>query len=148
MEKSDAPTETSILPQPATTTSEEEGTFSARSRGYRREVYARYASVHVRQWLTADDRSQVVWARAAMHRLRGWLPEDRTIRCLDLGCGAGHLLAALRDAGYRNVRGVDISQEAVAAARSKRLEVSHEDLRGEYGIRGILCFASPPEAKQ
>jgi predicted TPR repeat methyltransferase len=48
---------------------------------------------------------------------------------LDLGCGAGHLLQALRDAGYGDLRGVDISPEAVAIARSKGFDVTQADLR-------------------
>ncbi len=51
----------------------------------------------------------------------GWLvrtcmPADRNIAILDIGCGHGAFLYALRQAGYDNVRGVDGSGEQVQAA--------------------------------
>ncbi|MBE6525443.1 MAG: class I SAM-dependent methyltransferase [Thermoplasmata archaeon] len=47
----------------------------------------------------------------------GSVPFDEGSSVLELGCGNGKTLAALRDAGYR-VTGVDFSQEAVNASRS------------------------------
>ena len=38
---------------------------------------------------------------------RRWLPKDRDSPILDLGCGSGQFLKALRRAGYRNLTGVD-----------------------------------------
>ncbi|MHB1955991.1 MAG: class I SAM-dependent methyltransferase [Sulfobacillus sp.] len=45
------------------------------------------------------------------------MPSDREVTVLELGCGHGALLYALRQAGYANTRGVDGSTEQVAAAR-------------------------------
>ena len=49
--------------------------------------------------------------------IRTLIPADRTCTLLDLGCGYGALIHALREAGYRNIRGVDGSPEQVAAAK-------------------------------
>jgi len=106
-----------------------EATGGLTDRAYRRTAYGRYASVHLPGWLEPDARSDAVWARAALYRLRDWLPADRDARILDVGCGAGHLLEALRSAGYQDVRGVDISPEAVAIAQRKGLSVAEADLR-------------------
>ena len=45
------------------------------------------------------------------------LPTDRDTEILDVGCGYGSLLYALRRHGYRNVVGVDNGPEQVALAR-------------------------------
>jgi len=50
--------------------------------------------------------------------LRDWLPEKETApRVLDLGCGAGHMLAVFQRVGYTDFVGVDNSAEQVEIAR-------------------------------
>jgi SAM-dependent methyltransferase len=44
------------------------------------------------------------------------MPQDRSARIADLACGAGAYLYCLRDAGYTNISGVDISPEQVELA--------------------------------
>jgi SAM-dependent methyltransferase len=48
-------------------------------------------------------------------RLRGWLPE-KTAPLLEVGCGQGQLLAALRAAGYHDTLGVDATSEQIDGA--------------------------------
>jgi 2-polyprenyl-3-methyl-5-hydroxy-6-metoxy-1,4-benzoquinol methylase len=43
-------------------------------------------------------------------------PADRSARILDLGCGCGALVHFAREAGYLNVKGIDISPPQVDAA--------------------------------
>lgn len=64
--------------------------------------------------------------RAAMLRrlIRRYLPTDRSAVILDLGCGHGALIHFMREAGYGNVHGVDVSPEQVAEA-------------GRLGIEGV-----------
>ncbi len=50
--------------------------------------------------------------------LESWVRRiPRTAPCLDLGCGHGNILHALKTMGFTNVQGVDISEEQVAIAR-------------------------------
>ena len=49
--------------------------------------------------------------------LRGDLPEDRSLPALDLGCGFGFALRALRAAGFADVQGIDISASQAEIAR-------------------------------
>lgn len=44
------------------------------------------------------------------------LPPDRNARIVDLACGPGALLYFLEQAGYRDIAGVDISEEQIAVA--------------------------------
>ncbi len=60
--------------------------------------------------------------------VRRHFPADRTTPVLDLGCGAGTLLAAAQAAGYARLMGVDVSPEQVARARELGIEVRPGDL--------------------
>ena len=51
------------------------------------------------------------------------LPQDKSAKILDIGCGMGQMLHALRVLGYENVYGVDISDEAVEHCRALGLNV-------------------------
>ncbi len=42
-----------------------------------------------------------------------WLPKVTDAPILDVGCGEGCLLSVLRDVGYRNLAGIDVSSENV-----------------------------------
>ena len=45
--------------------------------------------------------------------LRTALPPERGSRILDIGCGFGQILNALKELGYRNAEGLDVSMDAV-----------------------------------
>jgi SAM-dependent methyltransferase len=66
----------------------------------------------------ADARALLAWSRGyfAAH-VAPWLPAARDAAIAEVGCGWGRYLAALRDAGYTRVEGVDVSAEQVAYAR-------------------------------
>jgi SAM-dependent methyltransferase len=51
------------------------------------------------------------------------LPDDRSRKILDVGCGFGQTMNALKSLGYENVRGVDISDEAVRHCKTLGLHV-------------------------
>lgn len=51
------------------------------------------------------------------------LPDDRNIKILDVGCGFGLALYALKKMGYNNVKGIDISPQQIEVALSKGLDV-------------------------
>lgn len=96
---------------------------------YRSEMYDQYVDVQAPNWADADGPANAIWGRAAIHRLKKWLPADKTAKCLDLGCGAGHLMQALRSAGYDALTGVDLAPDAVALARKKGLNVTRADAK-------------------
>jgi 2-polyprenyl-3-methyl-5-hydroxy-6-metoxy-1,4-benzoquinol methylase len=60
----------------------------------------------------------------------------RPKRIIDIGCGPGHLMDALRRHGV-DTFGVDISKEAIEKAREKGLSVSFFDLTKNDVIPGI-----------
>lgn len=72
-------------------------------------------------------------------RLKGFVKlfaevvRDRTPEILDIGCGQGGLLEELREAGYKNIHGLDPSQDCVLLARDKGFKVSHGSIPGWSG---------------
>jgi 2-polyprenyl-3-methyl-5-hydroxy-6-metoxy-1,4-benzoquinol methylase len=46
------------------------------------------------------------------------LPSDKSVNILDIGCGIGSLLAAVKEQNYTQVKGIDISSEQVKIANS------------------------------
>ncbi len=51
------------------------------------------------------------------------LPEDRSIQLLDVGCGGGYAMLALKDLGYQSLLGIDIDEGQVKAAQTAGFEV-------------------------
>lgn len=47
------------------------------------------------------------------HNYCRFLPENKSAKILDIGCGMGHFLEFLGEEGYENILGVDISRECV-----------------------------------
>jgi 2-polyprenyl-3-methyl-5-hydroxy-6-metoxy-1,4-benzoquinol methylase len=65
------------------------------------------------------------------------LPADRQASILEIGCGNGHFLWFLKELGYRNVRGVDLSPEQVETAQLLGItEASVGDLHEELNRTG------------
>jgi 2-polyprenyl-3-methyl-5-hydroxy-6-metoxy-1,4-benzoquinol methylase len=57
------------------------------------------------------------------------LPMDKTIKLVDLGCGFGSFIQALKENGYTNITGVDTSKEQVAIAHELGIaEVIQDDI--------------------
>lgn len=96
---------------------------------YRAELYQAYVSSG--QVATRADGLPDLAPRAPYLRrlIAAHLPQDRNARILDLGCGHGAFLHFCRDAGYRNLEGVEVSAEQAAIARRLGLEcVTEGDL--------------------
>ncbi len=110
---------------------------------YRKTLYESYYSNHSGEADTekreAHFRQQV---RYFTRELLPHLPPDRNLKVLDLGCGFGSLLMALKDAGYNNAQGIDLSAEQLQMARNFGLENVEEadaldylkSVSGEYDV--------------
>lgn len=53
----------------------------------------------------------------------GYFPENKEVKILDIGCGMGFLLLALKKQDYINVKGIDIDEGQVKSCISKGLNV-------------------------
>ncbi len=57
------------------------------------------------------------------------LPNDKSVKILDIGCGFGSLIKLLKDSGYTNLAGIDLSESQVAMAHQFGLtEVEVNDI--------------------
>ena len=55
--------------------------------------------------------------------LKKIIPNNKSIKILDIGCGFGQLLLKLKEQKYVNVKGIDISKEAHDCCKSQGLDV-------------------------
>lgn len=94
---------------------------------YRDRIYDRYSTAHGSVGATFQD----LETRGPFFRklVRDHFPANRDAAILDIGCGYGALLYFAREAGYRNVRGVDISAEQISTAERLGIDgVAQADL--------------------
>jgi 2-polyprenyl-3-methyl-5-hydroxy-6-metoxy-1,4-benzoquinol methylase len=95
-----------------------EDTDDGTRHAYRQRVYASYVSQFIGYKAQLHSpKAFRNWALATSSRIRGWLPADRTLPVLDLGCGPGYFLKLLDDQHYTDTTGVDLSSEQLALAR-------------------------------
>lgn len=89
---------------------------------YKERLYNTYLSNHfseIRSVSLSDlKRSQYIFKIY----YKRFLPELKTARILDVGCGYGPLLYFLREESYEDVLGVDISSEQIEAANQLGIE--------------------------
>lgn len=109
---------------------------------YRKRLYEIYESrsrpVRPEVTLEAFEKLFPVWES----RFRGHLPADRAAPVLDLGCGRGGFVHYLRRIGYLDVRGIDVSETEVEAARLLGLEgITREDARDHLASRSPVYGA-------
>lgn len=82
-----------------------------------KRLYSRYNS-YTRRPTVRNERARRIIFRVFERTLRLWLPTDITTPILDAGCGEGTLLAFLRERGYTNLSGFDLSPENVSICHS------------------------------
>jgi len=93
---------------------------------FRQELYSRYVS---RFKGPRNESSDVRWGRWAEYKLLPLLrdvPRDGAV--LDVGCGAGQMLQLLKDHGFTNAIGIDVSAEQVLSATGAGLTAQVGDV--------------------
>ncbi|HSQ30139.1 MAG TPA: class I SAM-dependent methyltransferase [Gemmatimonadaceae bacterium] len=82
------------------------------------DLYDRYASTS--SLVGVDVERTIAWTFGYFtEHFRRYLPRERDAAILDFGCGYGKNLVVLRQLGYSNCHGVDLSREQVAFARQR-----------------------------
>jgi len=108
---------------------------------YRKRVYQNYARNRGHGLAPATLEGFTPRAPTLRKVIRRYFPANRSARVLDLGCGHGALIHFVREAGYADVTGVDVSADQVEAARRLGIEgVRRGDL--------LDTLAMLPEASQ
>jgi len=81
---------------------------------------------------------------------------DNDISIIDAGCGTGGLMLFLQEKGYNNVKGFDLSDQAIQYCRKRGLNVSQDDLMNISNrnlsssaeiiiTNDTLCYLDPTE---
>jgi len=95
---------------------------------YRERIYARYGTNFQNTGERFDKAKSKQWGKAYRHYLRGWLPIDREAKIVELGCGGGRLLHFLKEEGYKQLIGVDISPDQVLLSKQVVPNVVQSDV--------------------
>jgi SAM-dependent methyltransferase len=78
---------------------------------------------HYRRWHNESqahvDKMSQFYQRLILPHLNG----DKANKILDIGCGMGFLLNGLRNAGYYNLKGIEIDESQAESCRQKGLDV-------------------------
>ena len=77
-----------------------------------KEIYNNYYK-HFSRFNQVDKKSFEIVADAYRHWYKKFLPDNKNIKILDIGCGMGHFLYFLEREGYQNFIGIDISEDQI-----------------------------------
>ncbi|WP_160558426.1 class I SAM-dependent methyltransferase [Parablautia muri] len=95
---------------------------------YRDKIYEGYdKDLQKRMSLSTVEKERKMISKYVKRNYLRYIPKDKNITILDLGCGMGHYLAVLQDMGYSNVKGVDISEGNVRFCKADGLDVVCQD---------------------
>jgi 2-polyprenyl-3-methyl-5-hydroxy-6-metoxy-1,4-benzoquinol methylase len=67
------------------------------------------------------------------------LPKDKSSHIIDIGCGLGQTLLSLKKEGYTNIKGIDISDEAIKNCKKNGLDIKK--------IKSIIDFCKRNNSK-
>jgi SAM-dependent methyltransferase len=76
---------------------------------------------HYARWHDGSDAHLAAMVADFSTLLSPYLPADKTAPILEIGCGMGFALAALKEAGYSNIAGFDSDAGQIMAARRRGL---------------------------
>lgn len=112
---------------------------------YRNEIYN--PSIKVSEDPTKVDFDLKKKFRWYDHKILPILKESKEVKILELGCGPGHFLVYLREKGYQNTKGIDISEEQIRIAKGYGVDASVADVfdylyqeGGKYDIVAAFDF--------
>ncbi len=85
---------------------------------YRKKLYSKYISAHTSFLYGKTGLEKIKKQFSVWQKIYGkFLPQDKNIKILDAGCGNGGFVLWLQNIGYKNVFGVDISEEQIEMAK-------------------------------
>jgi len=88
----------------------------------RKNEYEKMASVEIVHWWYESLHRQVINTIKANF-------STKNVSILDTGCGTGGMMLKLKECGYHNITGLELSEEGVGFCRNRGLTVDKGDLR-------------------
>jgi len=94
---------------------------------YRDKLYSKYISAHTSCFSGEVNLNNIKKPFPIWWRCYGrFLPKDKNIQIIDLGCGTGGFVYWLQQIGYQNSAGIDISIEQIAVANKIEIKNIHQ----------------------
>ena len=90
---------------------------------YKQRLYKVYKETHPANRFKMTGPSLNYMCRHYARTFGPLLPQDKTAKILELGCGLGSFLYFLKKSGYTNTAGIDMNSEHVSAAQNLGLQV-------------------------
>jgi 2-polyprenyl-3-methyl-5-hydroxy-6-metoxy-1,4-benzoquinol methylase len=112
---------------------------------YRSILYSNYFTNQAGRGLSKDNSEKFSEEKTQFtNEIIPLLPKNNSISILDLGCGIGSLLGAMKDHNYTNLIGIDVSEEQVVVAHALGInEVSCIDIRDFFAANNqsfdVIC---------
>lgn len=94
---------------------------------YRKRIYERYTTDRYPQFVTFNEEAYSKTLKPILTRLKKWLPFNKSIKYLDVACGAGQLLYGFKTMGFNNIYGIDVSPQQVLVAKNISTNVFEGD---------------------
>jgi SAM-dependent methyltransferase len=94
---------------------------------YRKRIYERYTTDRYPQFVTFNEETYNKTLKPILTRLKKWLPTNKSIKYLDVACGAGQLLYGFKSMGFNNIYGIDVSPQQVLVAKNISTNVFEGD---------------------
>jgi 2-polyprenyl-3-methyl-5-hydroxy-6-metoxy-1,4-benzoquinol methylase len=92
------------------------------------KIYETYFSSH---YSSLDEKqNSLVLLKNSLHGRQyiEFLPKEKDLKIIDLGCGTGSLVSGLINAGFSNVSGIDFSKENVSQGNAAGLIISQGEI--------------------
>lgn len=87
---------------------------------YRDKIYSSYLTNRTTPILDINNiRSATIWYEKEVLK---FLPKNKEIQILELGCGSGYFLHTLKKRGYFNLTGIDLGDEQIKVAESLKVK--------------------------
>jgi SAM-dependent methyltransferase len=98
---------------------------------YRQVFYANQAEWHGTKDLSTLQKEHENRSLYYKWYTKDWLPKQRTVPCLDIGCGAGQFVYFLNKEGYTEAKGIDIDEQQVQLAQGLGLNCKVASVENE-----------------
>ena len=87
---------------------------------YKTRIYDRYVS-HISEYDNISEKGLRRWAAYYRAHYMRFFPSGKNAAILDIGCGYGRLIHFLKEAGYQNICGIDVSRQLIDITRQMGL---------------------------
>lgn len=91
-------------------------------------LYKNYITTHFGNIYKDAEKDFAIYYRYFNKNYSKFIPNNKNINILDIGCGMGHFIHYLQKKGYPNHLGVDMSEENIKFCKTKGFHVEHVDI--------------------